>query len=87
MMTLRKAPLAWSKASSMDTIPTSRLSRSMLMVASLTVKSVDVGSYGFVHWSRGSPRAGESLPTDVSTRDDSPPVPSTTDLSATTMTP
>lgn len=80
MMMSRKAPPAWSKASSMDAIPTSRLSHSMLSVASSRVKSVDVGSYGFVHQSRGTPCASESLPTDVKGRDDSPLV-----LSATTV--
>ena len=70
----------------MDVIPTSRLSRSMLSAASSRVKSVDAGSYGFVHRTRGSPRAGVSLPTNISARDDSLLVPSTTDLSATTTT-
>ena len=64
-----KAPLASSKALSTDVIPTSRLSRSMLSTAASRVKSVNTGSYGFVHRSRGSPRLGKSLPTDVRARD------------------
>ena len=70
-----KAPRAWSRASSTDVIPMSRLSRSMLSAASSRVKSVDVGSSGLAHQSRGSPHTGESLPTDVRARDSSPPAP------------
>ena len=74
-----KAPQVWSKASNTDAIPTSRLSRSMLSTAMSRVKSVDAGSYGFVHQSRGSPRVGESLPTNIRTRDNSSLVPSAVD--------
>ena len=70
-----------SKANSTDAIPSSRLSRSMLSVASSREKSVDVGSCGFVHQSRGLPYRGEWLPPEVRIRDDSPLV-----LSATTTT-
>lgn len=59
-------------------IPSSRLSCSMLSVASSRAKSVDVGSCGFIHRSRGSPCVGEWLPLDVMARDDSPLVHSTT---------
>ena len=76
-----KAPLAWSKASTTNVIPTLRLSYSMLSMAMARVKSIDTGSYGFVHLSKGSPHAGESLPTDIRARDDFPPVPSATDPS------
>ena len=65
-------PVAWSRASSMDAIPTSRLSRSMLSTTSSRVKSVDAGSYGFIQWSRCSPHESKPLPTDVRVRDDSP---------------
>ena len=71
-------PLAWSKASSTTIIPSSRLSRSMLSAASLRVKGVNVGSYRFVHGSKGSSCAGEWLPPNVRARDDSPSVLSTT---------
>ena len=71
MTTSRRAPLAWFKASSMAAIPSSRLSRSMLSAASSRVKSVDVGSYGFIHQSRGLSRVGEPLPADIRARDDS----------------
>ena len=54
-MTSCRAPLAWSKAFSMAAIPSSRLSRSMLSTASSRVKSVDVGSYGFIHWRQAHP--------------------------------
>ena len=77
-MMSRNAPGAWFRASCMDTIPTSRLSCSMLSAASSRVKSIDAGSCGFVHRSRGSPHASEPLPTDVRARDDSPLAPSTT---------
>jgi len=53
MMTSRRVPLAWSTASSMVEIPMSRLSRSMLSAKSSRLKSVDVGSRGLVHRSRG----------------------------------
>ena len=79
--TSRNTPVVWSRASSRDAIPMSRLSRSMLSTASSRVKSIDVGSWGSVHWSRGSPHAGEPLPTDVRVRDDSPLAPSATDPS------
>ena len=49
MTTSCRVPLAWFMASSTAAIPSSRLSRSMLSVASSRVKSVDVGSYGFIH--------------------------------------
>ena len=62
-----------------DVNPTSRLSYSMLSVASSRVKSIDVGSYGLAHRSRGSPHVGESLPTDVRARDGSPLAPIATD--------
>ena len=77
----RKAPRAWSRALSMDAIPTSRLSLSMLFAASSRVKSIDFGSFGLAHWIRGSPRIGESLPTDVRARDGSPSAPIATDPS------
>ena len=70
------ALVAWFKDMSMDVIPTSRLSRSMLSVASSRVKSVDTGSFGFIHRSRGSPHASEPLPTDIRARDKSPLAPS-----------
>ena len=76
MTMLRKAPQAWSRALSTDVTPTSRLSHSMLSMASSRVKSVDVGSSRLTHWSRGSPRVSDPLPTDVRVRDDSPPAPS-----------
>ena len=78
-MTSCNAPMAWSRASSMDAIPMSRLSRSMLSALSSRVKSTDARSYGSTHWSRGSPRTGEPLPTDVRARDDSSPAPSAAD--------
>ena len=81
MTTSRKAPLPWSRASSMDAIPMSRLSCSMLSATLSRVKSVDAESYGFIHWSRGLPRMGESLPTDISARDGSPLAPSAANLS------
>ena len=74
MTMLRKAPLAWSKASSMDVIPTLRLSHSMPSASSSRVKSVDAKSCRFVHQSRGLLHVGESLPTDVRAKDDSSPV-------------
>ena len=49
----------------MAKIPSLRLSRSMLSVASSSEKSVDVGSCGSIHWSRGSPRVGKWLPPDT----------------------
>ena len=81
MTTSHMVPLALSKANSTDAIPSSRLSRSMLSAASSRVKSVDVGSCGFAHRSRGSSRVGEWLPPEVRARDDSPSV-----LSATAAT-
>ena len=43
-MTSRRMPLAWLKASIIAENPTSRLSYSMLSVASSSEKRVDVGS-------------------------------------------
>ena len=43
-MTSRRTPLAWLKASIIAENPTSRLSRSMLSVASSSEKRVDIGS-------------------------------------------
>ena len=60
----RNITVAWFRALSTDAIPTSRLSRSKLSVASSRMKSVDAESYGFVQRSRGMPHAGELLPTD-----------------------
>ena len=77
----RNALAVWSRASSKDAIPTSRLSRSMLSASSSRVISVDVGSYRFNHWSKGSPHVDELLPTDVRLRDDSTLAPSATDPS------
>ena len=68
--TSRNAPVAWSRASSTDVIPTSRLSRFMLSTAASRVKSDNAGSCGSTHWSRGSPHAGKWLPPDVKARDD-----------------
>ena len=48
-MTSRWMPLAWFKASIIAENPTSRLSRSMLSVASSSEKRVDVGSRGSIH--------------------------------------
>ena len=75
--TSHKAPLVWSRALSMDATPTSRLSHSMLSAMSSRVKRVDVDSCRLEHQSRGSPYVGESPPTNVRARDDSPPAPST----------
>ena len=56
----------------------SRLSRSMLSVASSSEKRVDVGSRGAIHWSGGSPRMGERLPPDNRAEGDPPLILSTT---------
>ena len=66
----------------MAEIPSLRLSRSMLSVASSSEKSIDVGSCGSIHWSSDSPHVGERLPLDVRAKGDPPLV-----LSTTTTTP
>ena len=77
-MMSRRTPLAWLKASIIAENPTSRLSRSMLSVASSSEKRVNVGSQGSIHWSSGSPRTGERLPPDIRAKSDLPLVLSTT---------
>ena len=64
----------------------------MLSMASLRVKSINIGSSGLAHQSRGLPHAGESLSTDVRARDGSPPAsiaadPSRRDVPARTLPP
>ena len=76
--TSRRTPLAWFRASSMAKIPLLRLSRSMFLVASSSEKSINVGSYESIHWSSGSPHAGEWLRPDVRAKGDSLWVLSTT---------
>ena len=66
----------------MAEIPSLRLSRSMLLVASSSKKSINVGSRGSIHWSSDSPRIGERLPLDIRAKGDPPLV-----LSTTTMMP
>ena len=77
---MHNAPVAW--ASSTDAIPMSRFSHTMLSVAASRVKSVNTGSYGSIHRSRGLLGLGELLPTDVKVRDDSPLALSTVDPSS-----
>ena len=78
MMTLCRTPLDWFRTSIMVEIPSLRLSRSMLSVASSSEKSIDVGSCGSIHWSSDSPHVGERLPPDVKAKGDPPLVLSTT---------
>ena len=70
MMTSCRAPWAWFRASSMASMPSLRLSRSMLSVASSSEKRVEVGSRGSIHWSSSSPRAGERLHPDIRAKGD-----------------
>ena len=48
-MTSRRTPLAWFRTSIIAEIPSSRLSRSMLSVASSSEKSIDDGSCESIH--------------------------------------
>ena len=65
-----RTPLGWLKASIIAENPMSRFSRSMLSAASSSEKRVDVGSSAAIHWSDGSPCAGERLPLDNKTGGD-----------------
>ena len=73
-----RMPLSWFRTSIIAEIPSLRLSRSVLSVASSSKKSVDDGSYGSIHCTRGLPRMGERLPLDIRAKGDPPLVLSTT---------
>ena len=77
-MTSRGTPLARFRTSIIAEIPSSRLPRYMLSVASSSEKRVDVGSRGSIHRSGDSPRVGERLPPDTRAKGDLPLVLSTT---------
>ena len=62
MMILRRAPLAWFKALITAENPMSRFSRSTLSATSSSENRADDGSRASIHWSGGSPRAGEWMP-------------------------
>ena len=61
-MISHRAPLAWFKAFIIAENPMSRFSRSMLSATSSSENRADVGSRASIHWSGGSPRAGEWMP-------------------------